>query len=354
MLLFPGFANSFHVVATPRGALRVAPVTMADVLVIQNKGGGHGEIGFHLAQHLVSRGDAVTILHEGDGPNPKEAHRAYGELPSDVKVIWGGDLSEAAVCLAKLEGASFSAVVDNWSKSPEAIAPYATAAKAWGVSNYAYVSSAGMYTPDKGDYGAVGEECAVKSSGQRQAEEKIAEMGLPFSYFRPQYIYGPAQGKSYLAFFFDRITRGRPVPVPNGGDQLVTMTHAADNAAMVAAAVGNEAAVGEAFNCATPSLVTYDDLVRLCAGAAGKECEIAHYDPAGFDKPDGFKYKFPFRDTPFYVSADKASRLLGFSPAHSIADDISWYYSEQYVAKGGLDKELDFAEDDVVLGRVPA
>jgi hypothetical protein len=28
---------------------------------------------------------------------------------------------------------------------------------------------------------------------------------------RPQYIYGPAQGKSYLAFFFDRITRGRPV-----------------------------------------------------------------------------------------------------------------------------------------------
>ena len=150
MLLFPGFANSFHVVATPRGALRVAPVTMADVLVIQNKGGGHGEIGFHLAQHLVSRGDAVTILHEGDGPNPKEAHRAYGELPSDVKVIWGGDLSEAAACLAKLEGASFSAVVDNWSKSPEAIAPYATAAKAWGVSNYAYVSSAGMYTPDKG------------------------------------------------------------------------------------------------------------------------------------------------------------------------------------------------------------
>ena len=114
------------------------------------------------------------------------------------------------------------------------------------------------------------------------------------------------------------------VPVPNGGDQLVTMTHAADNAAMVAAAVGNEvvavgeigrdwprlaeigigrdwpkwaevgrgcprlpeaargcpevvprlsrpsplllhakAAVGEAFNCATPSLVTCDSLVRL-------------------------------------------------------------------------------------------
>merc|ERR1711904_607665 len=114
------------------------------------------------------------------------------------------------------------------------------AAKGWGVSNYAYVSSAGMYTPEKGDDSAVCEDCGVKSSGQRQAEEKIAEMGLPYSYFRPQYIYGPAQGKSYLSFFFDRLTRDQPVPVPNSGDQMVTMTHAADNAAMIAAAIGNE------------------------------------------------------------------------------------------------------------------
>ena len=69
-------------------------------------------------------------------------------------------------------------------------------------------------------------------------------MGLPYAYFRPQYIYGPAQGKSYLAYFFDRITRGQPVPVPNEGNQFVTITHAADNAAMIAAAVGNPAAVG--------------------------------------------------------------------------------------------------------------
>ena len=87
----------------------------------------------------------------------------------------------------------------------------AEAAKGWGVSNYLYVSSAGMYTPEKGDFSPISEDCAVKSSGQRQAEEKIAEMGLPYSYFRPQYIYGPCQGKSYLAFFFDRLTRKQPV-----------------------------------------------------------------------------------------------------------------------------------------------
>ena len=42
-------------------------------------------------------------------------------------------------------------------------------------------------------------------------------------------------------------------------------------------------------------------------------------------------------------------KLLGFAPTNSIAEDIAWYYSDQYVAKGGLEKDLDFSEDDVVL-----
>ena len=194
------------------------------------------------------------------------------------------------------------------------------------------------------------------------------------------------------------------------------MTHAADNAAMIAAAIGNEGAVGQAFNCATSTLVSYDELVGLCASAAGKKATIVHYDPKvrdkrasqparislrqeiaraarkqalssthahpdgrhqavskyahihatkqsvstptltptldpiqGFEKPEDFSFKFPFRDTPFYVSADKATDLLGFAPKHTIAQDIAWYYQDNYVAKGLLDKEVSFADDAVVL-----
>ena len=166
----------------------------------------------------------------------------------------------------------------------------------------------------------------------------------------PPDIYGPNQGKSYLAFFFDRLCRGRPVPVPGEGTQYVTMTHAADNAAMIAAAVGCEAAVGEAFNCATSSLITYDELVKACAGAAGVEANIQHYDPKGFEKPDNFKFKFPFRDTPFFVSVAKAEKLLGFAPKHRIADDIGWYYADNYQAQGGAEKDVSFEDDDIVLG----
>ena len=122
-------------------------------------------------------------------------------------------------------------------------------------------------------------ELAVLDNAElKLKEEKLAELGLPYSYFRPQYIYGPVQGKSCkptrselataqmprwrgsramlsavshrhtfgsrhvdLAFFFDRLTRGRPVPVPGDGTQAVTMTHAADNAQMICNAIGPRA-----------------------------------------------------------------------------------------------------------------
>ncbi len=47
-------------------------------------------------------------------------------------------------------------------------------------------------------------------------EELIANEGLPWTSFRPQYIYGPKTNKrDYLDYFFDRIVREKPVPIPN-------------------------------------------------------------------------------------------------------------------------------------------
>eukprot|EP00808_Paulinella_micropora_P005418 g36337.t1 len=338
------------------GPLQMAPPAWLDgakVLIIQNKGGGHGEIGYHLALQLAAKKMAVTVLVEGanKGKPLQKAYESLGE--SGIHVKFCPSFEDSKAVLDELGSEKFTVVVDNWSKSPDVIRPYAEAAKAWGVKQYLYVSSAGMYSPPKGDYSAITEECAVKKTGQREAEMLLEEMNLPFIYFRPQYIYGPKQDKSYLEFFFDRLTRGRKVPVPQHGMQSLTFTHAADNAAMITAAIGNGAAVGEAFNCATSSLISYHDLVVLCAKAtAAKDTSpkavMQFFDPK--DKPEGFK--FPFRDTPFFVSVDKAKRLLNFSPKHTIEQDIGWYFSDNYVAKGGMYKEVDFADDEK-LGLLP-
>ena len=105
----------------------------------------------------------ITILHEG--PNKgKPPHNAYGELDAaGVKVIWCDSLDDSAACIGKLGGAKFSAVVDNWSKSPEQIKPYAELAQSMDVTNYCYISSAGMYKPESD--AIVTEDCACKTTG---------------------------------------------------------------------------------------------------------------------------------------------------------------------------------------------
>ena len=60
--------------------------------------------------------------------------------------------------------------------------------------------------------------------------------------------------------------------VPGDGSQLVSLTHAADNAAMIAAAIGNSKAVGQIFNCGTTNLITCVAAHAAAATAAPGRC----------------------------------------------------------------------------------
>lgn len=45
------------------------PVTSGKALIAQNKGGGHGELGYHLALKLIEKDISVTLLQDGAGKN---------------------------------------------------------------------------------------------------------------------------------------------------------------------------------------------------------------------------------------------------------------------------------------------
>ena len=75
--------------------------------------------------------------------------------------------------------------------------------------------------------------------------------------------------------------------------------------------------------------------------------KIVHYDPKAL--PDGITKKngFPFRETPFFVSVDKAASTLGFKPKNDLKDDIAWYYTQNY--KQG--DEPDWSLDDEIIAK---
>eukprot|EP00472_Partenskyella_glossopodia_P002722 CAMPEP_0197518038 /NCGR_PEP_ID=MMETSP1318-20131121/3150_1 /TAXON_ID=552666 /ORGANISM="Partenskyella glossopodia, Strain RCC365" /LENGTH=390 /DNA_ID=CAMNT_0043068077 /DNA_START=51 /DNA_END=1223 /DNA_ORIENTATION=- len=317
------------------------------VLIVQNKGGGHGEIGYHLANRLADKGHKVTLL--GDPATKKEAvpFSEYPALEAKGVTVAYGDACDPSTFTALGE---FDAVFDNIAKSKDTCKTVADLAKGWGVKNFGYVSSAGMYKP--GAVFPMSESLPVKdTAGQKEVEDYLAEIGLPWSSFRPQYIYGPLTNKrDYLDYFFDRVVRGQPVPVAGSGQQLVTLTHANDVAGMLESVLdAPDKAAGQVFNCATDQLISVDALIEACAKIAGVATPpIVHYDPKAVTLE---KKAFPFRDSHFFVAPDKAKTELGYQCEHDLETELKAYY-EGYKAIGKDKKDMSFPIDEAIFSQV--
>eukprot|EP00629_Pelagomonadales_sp_RCC1024_P015608 CAMPEP_0119260470 /NCGR_PEP_ID=MMETSP1329-20130426/839_1 /TAXON_ID=114041 /ORGANISM="Genus nov. species nov., Strain RCC1024" /LENGTH=364 /DNA_ID=CAMNT_0007259893 /DNA_START=82 /DNA_END=1176 /DNA_ORIENTATION=- len=333
-----GISDAFMAPAAPKAS---ATQMNAKAVIIQNKGGGHGEIGFHLAKTLADdKGLEVTIVQSTDAKKEALPFSKYDELPAGVSVEWT-DLGDAAAVEAACGGASH--IFDNNSKKPEDAAPAMAAAKAAG-SFYAFVSSAGMYTAK----GLLKEEKAVKDppTGQREVEMALeAELPGKWCAFRPQYIYGPYTNKrDYLDWFLNRAARGLPMAVPADAQQPASVTHCEDVAALLASVVGKEeAAGGEIFNCGTNKMCSYDDLCIAAAKAVGKEALVVALPP-------DTKSSFPFRPNAegFAVRVRKAMDVLEWPGAkHNVLDDISadGFYTKDFLALGNDKGELDTSKD---------
>jgi nucleoside-diphosphate-sugar epimerase len=333
-------------------------ISMSSALIVQNKGGGHGELGYQLAKVLSQNEKitSITILQDDACKDAAEPFNSYSSDLPEVTVIKAplssGESLMADTLKTLLGGASFDYIWDNASKdatgSGKAIVD---CAKDWNVKLLTYVSSAGCYKPN-GVFPMPETTPVKETAGQVQYENYATESGLPFVSFRPQYIYGPKSNKyDYLDWYFDRICRDLPLPIPGDGTQKVSITNSEDVASLLASVLQDpEAATSQRiFNCGTDQLVTYNEVAELCAAVVGKEADIFYYDSDLFGKA-----KFPFRMTDFYVSPDTAKAKLGWEgPKHSLKDDLTWYY-EGYKASRA-DKKIDLGKDwEIVVGTKPS
>jgi len=332
-------------------AVSSSALSMSAALIVQNKGGGHGELGFQLAKKLEgnSKITSITILQDDACNDEKEPFKSYPTDIPNVKVIKANLADDDSMTTDKiqslLEGASFDYVWDNSSKKPVGAGKsLCDLAKSWNSKLYTYVSSAGMYQPSETTTFPMPETTPVKeSAGQNLFDTYAIELGLPLVSIRPQYIYGPQSNKNdYIDWYFDRLVRNLPLPVPNAGDQKVSLTDSRDVASLLSAVLDDEeAAVSQRFfNCGTDELLSYDEVAYLCADAAGIErgdVKIEHYDAERFGKAT-----FPFRMTDFYVAPDTAKAKLGWKGE---------YYYEGYVARGGPTKDISLVKDwEIVSG----
>ncbi len=301
--------------------------------------GGTRFIGVYLTKQLVALGHEVVLFNRGKKPSPV----------AGLKVIQG-DRTQAQD-LQQLASESFDAVFDNNGRELSDTQPLAEIFKRK-VKHFIYMSSAGVYLKSdqmphvEGD----AEDPKSRHKGKNDTETYLAASGLPYTSIRPTYIYGPQNYNDLDAWYFDRILRDRPIPIPGHGQHLTQLGHCADLANAMIKVLGNDRAIGQIYNVSGDRAVTFDGLARACAVAAGKDpasLNLVHYDPKSFDF--GKKKAFPMRPQHFFCSVEKAKQELDWQPKFNLISGLQDSLKNDYLPSGRDKAEIDFSTDDQIL-----
>ena len=93
-----------------------------------------------------------------------------------------------------------------------------------------------------------------RHKGKLHTEKLLQERNVNFTSIRPVYIYGPLNYNPVEEFFFHRLSRGRPVCVPNSGMQVTQLGHVKDLADAFVKCLGNPKASQQIFNISGATL----------------------------------------------------------------------------------------------------
>ncbi len=305
--------------------------------------GGTRFIGVYLTKTLVAQGHEVVLFNRGNKSAPV----------ADVQQIHG-DRKQIDQLKEKLAGEKFDAIFDNNGRELSDTQPLAEIFQDK-IKHFVYVSSAGVYLKSNQMPHLEGDPVDPKSrhKGKHETEAYLASAGLPWTSIRPTYIYGSQNYNDLEAWFFDRIVRSRPLPIPGNGMYLTQLGHVRDLARAMAAVLDNPQAIGQIYNISGDRYVSFNGLALACAQAAGKsadEIKLVHYDPKKFDF--GKRKAFPLRSQHFFADIHKAKTELDWEPKFDLVCGLKESLENDYLASGRQDAEIDFSLDEEILAAI--
>lgn len=303
--------------------------------------GGTRFIGVYLTQLLVEQGHEVVLFNRGNRPAPS--------LEGVGQII--GDRTDATQLKAKLSQENFDVIFDNNGRELTDTQPLAEIFQDR-VQHFVYMSSAGVYLKSDQLPHVEGDPVDPKSrhQGKHETEAYLTQLGLPFTSIRPTYIYGPRNYNELEGWFFDRIVRDRPIPIPGNGLHITQLGHVKDLAKALTQVLGNKQAIGQIYNISGDRFVTFDGLARASAVAAGKSpdaVKIVHYDPKKFDF--GKRKAFPMRVQHFFASVNKAITELNWHPEYDLISGLQDSLENDYLVNAKDKTEVDFSVDEEIL-----
>ncbi len=237
--------------------------------------GGTGIISSACSPLAVERGYELTLLNRGRSARP---------APKGARVLHG-DIRDPASVDKALGGEQFDVVVDWIAFTPEHV--QADLERFRGrVQQYMFISSASAYqTPPAGM--PVVESTPLCNPYWQYSRDKAAcedllvrayrEEQFPATIVRPSHTYDctllPMEDQYTVV---DRMRKGKKVIVHGDGTSLWVLTHHRDFAVGLVGLLGNVHAIGEAVHITSDELLTWNQIFRIVARAAGASARIVH------------------------------------------------------------------------------
>ena len=231
--------------------------------------GGTGNISAECAALLHERGHEILVLSRGRGAVPPE-YRALSADRKDPAAMRAALHDHQPDVVLNFLGFELTDVQLDFELFHER------------VSQYVFISSATVYAR-RPNRSPITEDAPLGNPWWEYAQKKLAceqwlqeqwrERRFPVTIVRPSHTYSrrwipsPVSSASYS--FAARLEQGKPVFVPDDGENPWTLTAASDFATGLAGLIGKPEARGEAFHITSDEMLTWNQIVAEIAAALG-------------------------------------------------------------------------------------
>jgi nucleoside-diphosphate-sugar epimerase len=238
--------------------------------------GGTGIISSACATRALDAGIELTMLNRG---------RSELRPPPPGARVVRGDVRQHGVLRSLVADEGFDVVVDFIAFLPEDVRRDVEALSGR-VGQYVFISSASAYAKPV-RYLPITESTPLRNPFWEYSRNKIAcedllvaafrDDGFPVTIVRPSHTYDrtciPLDGGWTVV---ERMRRDKPVVVPGDGTSIWVLTHHADFARAFVPLLGDQRAVGEAFQITSDELLSWNQIYLEVAHAAGAEPRLVH------------------------------------------------------------------------------
>lgn len=308
--------------------------------------GAAGFIGSHVAEKLARRGDEVIGLDNFNDyydPARKRANERRLQVYPKFRMI-EADIRDRQRIFDLFEGEKFEAVahlaamagVRKAIEDPELYVQVdyngtqnlMDAARAFRINNFVFASTSSVYGDTKQIPFVETDPCDRPLQPYAAAKRAAEILGfsyhhlfkLNFTVIRFFTVYGPHGRPDMMAYLVaDSITKGKPVPLYEGGQMWRDWTFVDDITDGVIAAVDQPLGY-EVLNLGRGEPVLLKDFVEVLEDLAGKNANLVATPKIAADV------------IRTYADISKARRLLGYNPQVSVTEGVrafwNWYQSQ--------------------------